>query len=329
MYSRCRNKLGPVFSVLFFLFWIPALLWALPGDLNESGRVDGFDLIKFSRAFDTQEGDLYWNPLADLNSDGTVNQDDLDIMKVYFGQMARSQGCWVADYGNDRAVLLGAQSGSLVKEVQNLNDPVAVDFDLSNSVTWILEKGNNAVQRISYNANGTAQIASIVGFNAPQDLTVNSVDGSCWVADTENDRVIRLANNTPHDYNLTNATGFHRTITGFSDPASVSVNSADGTCWVADTRNHQVVKLDANIQNGYDIGSDFGSHARTTGFSSPSAVAVNTLDGTCWAADPGKDRVVLLAKNGQVAIQTVPNFSNPVALSVNPLESEWFIRISC
>ena len=54
-----------------------------PGSEN---RVDGYDLIALSMAWETTNGSPGWNPLADLNSDGIINWADLRILRANFGR---------------------------------------------------------------------------------------------------------------------------------------------------------------------------------------------------------------------------------------------------
>ena len=55
------------------------------GDVDGSGRVDGFDLGRLGLAFGSQEGDPNWNPDADLNGDGRVDNGDVQILSDHFG----------------------------------------------------------------------------------------------------------------------------------------------------------------------------------------------------------------------------------------------------
>jgi thermitase len=57
------------------------------GDLDGSGRVDGFDLGRLGLAFGSHPGDSNWNPDADLNGDGIVDGSDLTILAENFGKM--------------------------------------------------------------------------------------------------------------------------------------------------------------------------------------------------------------------------------------------------
>ncbi len=69
--------------------------WAIlanpPGNVDfitpaSKNRVDGYDLIALSMAWETTNGSPGWNPLADLNSDGIINWADVRILLSNFGR---------------------------------------------------------------------------------------------------------------------------------------------------------------------------------------------------------------------------------------------------
>ncbi len=141
----------------------------------------------------------------------------------------------------------------------------------------------------------------IIGLDNPTCLAVDWVSGNCWVADTGNDRVVRLASNIENYgaiYDLDVSVGYHTAIGGtmgvdspFSEPRFVAVNSypfpleARGACWVADTGHGDVVEISPG---GTAI------LRRLHGFDHPSCVALDYYPGGIWIADSGNDRVVKL-----------------------------------
>ncbi len=102
----------------------------------------------------------------------------------------------------------------------------------------------------------------------------------------------------------------------FSGPWFVSVNPTDGSCWVADWGNKQVVHLAADGTELWRGGS----------FTSLSQLAVNPADGSCWVTDriAQAKQIVLahLAPNGAelwrgVVLTRTCDVGLPT-LSVNP-----------
>ena len=58
----------------------------LTGDLDQDGRVDGADLLRFARRFGSRLGDALYSPSADFNNDGIVDGQDLAVLASNFGK---------------------------------------------------------------------------------------------------------------------------------------------------------------------------------------------------------------------------------------------------
>jgi hypothetical protein len=58
----------------------------LTGDIDLSGRVDGFDLAALARAFGSSLGELSYDLQSDLNSDAEVDGTDLSLLAAQFGE---------------------------------------------------------------------------------------------------------------------------------------------------------------------------------------------------------------------------------------------------
>jgi hypothetical protein len=59
---------------------------ALFGDIDLSGRVDGFDLARLGRAFGAATGNPRYDAAADLDHDGQVDGADLALFAPQFGK---------------------------------------------------------------------------------------------------------------------------------------------------------------------------------------------------------------------------------------------------
>ncbi len=57
----------------------------IPGDIDESGRVDGRDLTILCRALGSSIGDPRYHIYADIDDNGSVDQDDISLLKSNFG----------------------------------------------------------------------------------------------------------------------------------------------------------------------------------------------------------------------------------------------------
>ena len=58
----------------------------LDGDVDEDGRVDGTDLVRFARAFGSSLGSSRFMDAADFDSNGVIDGDDLAVLASNFGQ---------------------------------------------------------------------------------------------------------------------------------------------------------------------------------------------------------------------------------------------------
>lgn len=141
-------------------------------------------------------------------------------------------------------------------------------------------------------------------FYRPYSVAVNSSDGSCWVADREDDQVVHLD---------ADGTELWRTD-DLMFPASVSVNESDGSCWVANTLWGEVVHF---AEDGTELW-------RGDGFGSPWSVSVDSSDGSCWVASMASDEIVHLAADG-TELWSGSAFDSPYAVSANSADGSCWV----
>ena len=55
-------------------------------DVNQDGVVNQLDITRTQRAYGASEGDAYWNPLADVNGDGTVDIADMILIVNHYSR---------------------------------------------------------------------------------------------------------------------------------------------------------------------------------------------------------------------------------------------------
>ncbi len=145
-----------------------------------------------------------------------------------------------------------------------------------------------------------------ISYDSSDCLSVNLADGSCWVADTVNDRVVHISASAE----------ILDVITGFNKPDAVSVDEIHNTVWVADTGANLVKRLRWG-------GSGWVIDEFSQKFKSPSSVSVNPNESgseVCWVADTANNRIVKLSSAGQILVDAVRkpwNFSRPRSVSVN------------
>ncbi len=315
------------FIVALFLFCLclPQAVMAVTGDIDQSGRVDGSDLMILSKAKNTSAGDPGFVPEADLNNDGKIDDADLQILSERFGFSGRDFSVWVADTNKGRVVKLFHETGEESLEKTGLSFPIGISVNNSDGSVWVAESNNNRVLKLS--GTGT-QLLAITGFSNPQALSVNPQDGSCWVANKGADNVVKILPDIPDGYDIGVDTRHHLIVYGLNDPESVSVDHIQNQCWIADTNNNRIVKIDDTLPSDYDVANppEFPQyHVLASGFSYPKSVSANPADGSCWVADYYNDQIVKLSHTGTTELFRADGFSSPMSVSVNPTDGSCWI----
>ena len=152
------------------------------------------------------------------------------------------------------------------------------------------------------------QPMGISGFSQPLSLSINPVDGSCWVADHDAVSVKKLSAAGQLLAEL-NSTSEPPALT--SHPRSLSVDPRDGSCWVA---VFDVI---------YKYSSDAKELLKIEGFNEP-WITVNPTNGECWVADSNNTRVVRLSAEGKQLSQA-PTAGKPSSPSVNPTDGSCWV----
>lgn len=225
---------------------------------------------------------------------------------------------WVGDVGQDRVYrIYWTGSSWTVEEIGQFNNPFAVSvnpYEVINGreTCWVAETGRDRVHRV-YRANFGWNSDYVTGFRNPRDVCVNpneNIGGrnTCWVADIGDDSVKKIywrATSWSPRY-VVISLGMGRR----SDPRAVSVNTADNTCWVANSgSNSSVAKISASASSILFESSNF---------SNPYSVSVNPTDGTCWVADYNHNQLARLNADGDEEFRISNLLDGPVSVSVSP-----------
>jgi lysophospholipase L1-like esterase len=84
---QSRDLAAPANSVNREIFrFTVAGTQVLQGDIDQDGRVDGTDLLRFARRFGTRRTDPLYSEVADFNGDSSIDGQDLAILASNFGK---------------------------------------------------------------------------------------------------------------------------------------------------------------------------------------------------------------------------------------------------
>ena len=293
-------------------------------DLTGSGNFVKFRIgqVISNIFFEDAESVIFYHNIASspyyIGDSGLIHVNDLVVRTIDItgavnnALLARSLNNFSIDFKN--------ATGQLVTDSKKPYDVYSVDISMSLSdpqglIPDVITVFSSISLRPEVRINKPVWVASgnnivevssdtwFSGFSGPQSVSVNSATGDCWVADTGNNRVRKIAPGGA----ITNY------ATDCNSPQSVSVNSATGDCWVADTGLNRVRKIPPS---GAIVNF-------ATGFSSPQSVSVNPTTGYCWVADTGNNRVRRILPSG-----TIANYGNctlPQSVSVNPTTGDCWV----
>jgi sugar lactone lactonase YvrE len=173
------------------------------------------------------------------------------------------------------------------------------------------------------------------GLNQPNGLVADA-DGNLYVADTLNHRIRKIAQDgTPSTFAGTGVAGFADgdvAVAQFNEPIGLAL-AADGTLYVADSKNHRIRAISASGlvtthaglgTSGFTDGVDTGAR-----FATPHGLALGS-DGTLYVADRGNHRIRKVAPDGTVSTLAgtgtagaangagaVAQFNGPVGIAID------------
>jgi DNA-binding beta-propeller fold protein YncE len=175
------------------------------------------------------------------------------------------------------------------------------------------------------------------GFNTPRNLAFGP-DGSIYVADTGNHRVVHLdltgqilntwGSQTPANQ-VPPAPGT------FNEPWGITVDP-QGNVYVADTWNHRIQKFSADGTFLLEWGTGGVATEGSSLFWGPRSVAVDPESGNVYVTDTGNKRVAVFDANGTFLFDfglTEPGMLNePVGLAIDPngivyVADTWNLRV--
>ena len=310
-------RIGLVALILIITVSIAVESFGITGDLDFSNRVDGYDLSQMARALNSQQGDASWNPDADLNNDGVVDNSDFDILSANMGLKGTSLVFWASDRAGNSLYLFSGRTGSGIKRISGFSSPAQVAVNTDHSV-WVVDGGTRKMIWLSpaipdeYNISiSSTDHLVISGFSSiPKNFTSDPDNGDLWVV--ESTRIIHFTPPFIDNYNITTATGSHSIISGFQNPFDADFNTYDDSLWVSDYSSDIVYKFSSSVTTDYDVTSDTYGHISVSSVNNPGRLAVDPYDGGCWVNDIYSDEIVKISRNGSTEIARIGGFSSSI-----------------
>ncbi|MBI4869909.1 MAG: hypothetical protein HY816_23455 [Candidatus Wallbacteria bacterium] len=257
--------------------------WALLGDVDGSGRVDGLDLILLSRSLGTVRGQARFADAGDLDGDGRITDRDIAIVKANFARTGRDQNLWVADTGNGRLVKVNVSTGRTLTTVP-VADARLVAIDTASGDAWAAAAGNTLVH---VTATGRV-LARVTGFGDIRDLAVDSARGIVYVADAGLQRVFRVprsvADGTDAPSTASVGGSSLTSIRSSSSVRSLAVDPPREALWVLE-RESQLHRVSTRAPGDYSLSSSPVFHTPNGSVRARGRIAVDGRDGSLVVSD--------------------------------------------
>jgi uncharacterized protein (TIGR03663 family) len=182
-----------------------------------------------------------------------------------------------------------------------------------------------------------AQVISDASLNAPRGLAV-APDGSIWVADTGNSRIVRFdaTGEVVNSWGERTPDGQNPPAPGtFTEPWGVAIDS-QGNIFVADTWNHRVQKFDSTGKFLLEWGQAGQLNDGSDRLWGPRGIAVSP-DGRVYLTDTGNKRVAVFDTNGKSLFEFGTEgeglLDEPVGIAIGPdgrvyVADTWNMRVA-
>lgn len=212
---------------------------------------------------------------------------------------------WAADNRTGQLVKLTHDAQHQIFRTDGFFTIVDIDPNPLSGDVWVLERQSSFIGNVLRVSASGEILSPIVPFVAPVDADIHLDSNVLWVADLEDGRVVKLDS-------IGNRIA---TVRELLAPVAVAVDQRSGACWAADQRLQKVARI-----NEAGTVVDFSM----VGFVAVQSLAVNSQDGSVWAAD--STRVLKLTEDGNLELIVSHVFEYAKKVEVNEITGEaWVI----
>ncbi len=187
-----------------------------------------------------------------------------------------NQELWILDRASHE-IYRYTFSGEPIGEGATLSSVAAFEFSRRGRTVWIAIKGDSGL--LYHFQIGSGELLFSQSTNLPvTSITVDNVRGDVWVGSSE-PMVARVKMNEGKIV--------HYSHSEFVTPEGVVLGEQGTEAWILDTGSRKVFLFD-----------DEDMVSKTSTFSDPTSLTVNTTGDICWVADYGSDMVYEIDRSG-------------------------------
>ncbi|CAF3924740.1 unnamed protein product [Adineta steineri] len=226
---------------------------------------------------------------------GTAGSSLFQLSSPYGISIVYNDVLYISDTANDRIVVVDLDHTDNVSFIGSGPGTNLGEFDgpfgisTTNTSLYVIDFGNDRVQKMLLNGSNPIRIPGITHFNRPHYLFVDNND-NIYLSDTFNHTVLLFL---PNSTNGTIVAG--GIIYGSNDdqlffPNGIFVNS-NGTLYIADHQNHRIMKWFSGASSGVRVAGNGTGGSSLTQLYLPMDVIVDTNE-YMYISDAGNSRVM-------------------------------------
>ncbi|MBD3289392.1 hypothetical protein GF337_11370 [candidate division KSB1 bacterium] len=165
------------------------------------------------------------------------------------------------------------------------------------SVIWATDADNQRIIKISHDGIHTISNSTVLGF--PWDIEITDRRENYWYSDIFYGSIYHIESSELTRYASVN----------YSDPVDIDFDSRRNILWGAN-RAGSILRISSVVV-------DTIQEIRDVFIVTPLSVAVSGLEGDCWVADPGSNRIYRLDASGESRTVIQDFFMNPKDIIYN------------